>query len=114
DGRGPGVVVVHPPSLVVGVGASSSPPPARVAGLVAEVLAEAGLARDSVAALATIDRRRDEPALTALGWPVRSFPAERLAGVQVPTPSPVVEAAVGTASVAEAAALLCGGPAAEL
>jgi cobalt-precorrin 5A hydrolase/precorrin-3B C17-methyltransferase len=40
------------------------------------------------------------------GWSVRTFPASRLAAVPVPNPSDVVRRAVGTPSVAEAAALL--------
>ena len=90
DRAGPGVVVVHPPSLVVGVGASSDAPPDRVTALVAGALAGAGLARDSVAEVATLDRRAQDGVVRALGWPVRSFSAEQLAVVQVPTPSPVV------------------------
>ncbi|MDQ2726234.1 MAG: precorrin-3B C(17)-methyltransferase, partial [Actinomycetota bacterium] len=45
---------------------------------------------------------------------VRSFTAAQLASVQVPNPSEVVAAEVGTASVAEAAALLAAGPGADL
>ncbi len=68
--------------------------------------------------VATIDRKATEPAITALaarlGVPVRSFDAAALRGVvalgRVPNPSQVVEAAVGTPSVAEAAALLAAGP----
>src|SRR5207244_11786542 len=72
-----------------------------------------GLARDSVAAIATIDRRVDHPALRALaralGRSVQGYASSALAGVAVPSPSPAVEDAVGTPSVAEAAALLAAG-----
>jgi cobalt-precorrin 5A hydrolase/precorrin-3B C17-methyltransferase len=108
----PGVVALHPPSLVVGVGASSSAPADAAATLLATALA--GLARQSLAEVATIDRRAGDPVVTSLGLPVRAFTAEALAAVDVPTPSEVVRAAVGTASVAEAAALLAAGPGAEL
>ena len=108
----PGVVVLHPPSLVVGVGASSDAPADAAAGLLATALA--GLASESVAEVATIDRRAGDLVVTALGLPVRAFTAEALAAVDVPTPSEVVRAAVGTPSVAEAAALLAAGPGAEL
>ena len=110
----PAVVLLHPPSLVVGVGASTGAPPDEVAGLLEAALAEAGLARESVAEVATIDRRADDPAVTALGLPVRAYPAQRLAVQSVPHPSAVVDAAVGTPSVAEAAALLAAGPGGEL
>jgi cobalt-precorrin 5A hydrolase/precorrin-3B C17-methyltransferase len=108
----PGEVVLHPPSLVVGVGTSLGAPPDELASLVDDALA--GLARQSVAEVATIDRRLTEPAVVALGLPIATFTAEQLARVDVPTPSAEVSAAVGTPSVAEAAALLAAGPGAEL
>ncbi len=113
-GFAPGRVVLHPPSLVAGIGTSTDASPEDVAALLACALAEAELAGDSVAVVATIDRRRDHPALNRLGLPVRAFTAEELATIDVPTPSEVVMTAVGTASVCEAAALLAAGPGAEL
>jgi len=113
-GPAPGQAVLHPPSLVAGIGTSTDASPDDVAALVAGVLAEAGLAPESLTEVATIDRRRDHPAVTRLDLPVRAFTAEELAAVEVPTPSEVVASAVGTASVSEAAALLAGGPTAEL
>ena len=54
--------------------------------------------------------KADEPGLLAAaagrGWRVVTFPASRLAAVPVPNPSEVVRRAVGTPSVAEAAALM--------
>ena len=108
----PGLVALHPPSLVVGVGASTDAPADAAAVLLDGALA--GLAWESVAEVATIDRRAADRVVTALGLPVRAFGADALAAVEVPTPSEVVRAAVGTASVAEAAALLAAGPGAEL
>jgi cobalt-precorrin 5A hydrolase / precorrin-3B C17-methyltransferase len=96
----------------VGVGASSNAPADAAATLLDAALA--GLARASVAEVATIDRRAGDPVVTSLGLPVRAFAAEALATVDVPTPSEAVRAAVGTPSVAEAAALLAAGPGAEL
>lgn len=110
----PGVAVLHPPSLVLGVGASTGAPPRRVRTLVEETLSEAGLAWASVGLLATVDRRAEDPAITGLGRPVAAFPPARLAQVAVPTPSEVVRAAVGTPSVAEAAALHGAGPGSSL
>ena len=103
------VVVVRPPSLVLGVGTSTDAPTEEVGTLVAEALHSAGLAAESVAEVATIDRRATEPAILALGMPVRTYEAAQLAAVDVPTPSAVVAEAVGTPSVAEAAALLAAG-----
>jgi len=110
----PGVVALHPPSLVAGVGASTGAPADAVEPLLVTALGRAGLARESVGELATIDRRATDQAVAALGLPVRAFSADALALVDVPTPSEAVRAAVGTASVAEAAALLAAGPGAEL
>ncbi len=110
----PGSVLLHPPSLVAGVGCSLGSPPGEVGHLLDATLAEAGLARASVATVATIDRRQAHPGITSLGLPVAAFPAERLAGVAVPTPSETVASAVGTPSVAEAAALLAAGRGASL
>jgi cobalamin biosynthesis protein CbiG len=63
--------------------------------------------------LATLDARATESGIVAAaarrGWPLTGHPAERLAQVQVPSPSARVATAVGTPSVAEAAALLAGG-----
>jgi cobalt-precorrin 5A hydrolase/precorrin-3B C17-methyltransferase len=113
DRGGPGsagTVVLRPPSLVVGVGTSSGAPPEEARTAVRSALDAAGLSAASVACVATVDRRSEHPAVVGLGWPVRAFPADVLAAVPVPHPSPVVAAAVGTASVAEAAALLASGP----
>lgn len=109
-----GLVALHPPSLVVGVGASTGAPAAAAALLLDEVLFEFGLSSDAIGLVATIDRRAADPVIGALGKPVRSFDADALANVDVPNPSAVVAAEVGTGSVAEASALLAAGPGAEL
>jgi cobalamin biosynthesis protein CbiG len=63
--------------------------------------------------LATLDVRATEPGIAGAaarrGWPLTGHPADVLAAVAVPAPSPRVAAMVGTPSVAEAAALLDGG-----
>lgn len=116
--RADGDVVLRPRSLVVGVGASSGADPAAMAQLVAGALAAAGLHDDAVAAVATVEAKRDEPAIVALARqldvPLRVMSAAALASVEVPNPNAVVAAAVGTPSVAEAAALLAAGPGAAL
>ncbi|MBW8737010.1 MAG: precorrin-3B C(17)-methyltransferase [Streptomyces turgidiscabies] len=110
---GAGEVVLRPPSLVVGVGASKGAPVDEVLALVQGALADAGLSVACVAALATVDAKADEPGIVGaaerLGVPVMTYSADELAGVEVPNPSDAPLAAVGTPSVAEAAALLGGG-----
>ncbi len=102
-------VVYRPPSLVVGVGCSGGAPAAEILELVDQALQDAAVAGASVAGLASVDAKREEPGLVQAarerGWPLSFHPAERLARVPVPNPSAAVARAVGTASVAEAAAL---------
>ncbi|MFE9358768.1 precorrin-3B C(17)-methyltransferase [Streptomyces olivaceoviridis] len=106
-------VLLRPPSLVVGVGASKGAPAEEVLGLVEEALREAGLSPRSVAELATVDAKAEEPGIVAaaerLGVPLVTYSAGELAAVEVPNPSDAPLAAVGTPSVAEAAALVRGG-----
>jgi cobalamin biosynthesis protein CbiG len=96
--------------FVVGAGCSRGCPAIELLELIEHVLGEAGIAREQVGALATIDTRAEEPALVEIAgmmqWPLQTYPAQQLATVEVPTPSSVVASHAGTPSVAEAAALL--------
>ncbi|MFE2543163.1 cobalamin biosynthesis protein [Actinacidiphila glaucinigra] len=96
-------------SVVVGVGAARGVAAAEVLALVTSVLAEAGVPEASVTALATVDGKAGEPGLVTaaerLGVPLVAYDARTLAAVDVPSPSGAALAAVGTPSVAEAAAL---------
>ncbi|MFD4659195.1 Rv2231c family pyridoxal phosphate-dependent protein CobC [Kitasatospora sp. NPDC058444] len=103
-----------PRTLVVGIGASSGAERTEVLRLLTDTLREAGLARSAVARLATVAGRADHPAVrwaadhltgAPVPLPVDEHPPEALADVSVPNPSAAVGTAVGTASVAEAAAL---------
>ena len=99
---------------VVGIGMSGAATSGDVERLVADTLRHAGIAPGEVGLVATHDRFTGDPRVTGLGLPVVGFSAERLSGVVVPTPSDTVRGAVGTASVAEAAALLGAAPGAGL
>ena len=94
--------------MTVGVGAVPGVSAEEVLAAVDAVLP----AGARVTALATLDVRAAEPGLAAAaaarGWPLTGHPAAALAAVPVPSPSARVAAAVGTASVAEAAALHAG------
>jgi cobalt-precorrin 5A hydrolase len=72
-----------------------------------------GVSGYRIACLVTIGQRFAEPGLRAVAAefqvPLRSYSAAELANVAVPNPGSRVQAAVGTASVAEAAALLAAG-----
>ena len=108
----------HPPCLWLGMGCERGTSLSLLERLVNEQLAAAALAPEAVAGVASVDRKGDEPALLELAarhhWPLRLFGAEALAAVPVPNPSAVVAAEMGTASVAEAAALLAAGDGATL
>ncbi|MFF3603553.1 Rv2231c family pyridoxal phosphate-dependent protein CobC [Streptomyces sp. NPDC002463] len=98
------------PGAHLGVGVRPGTAADEVLALVGAVLREAGLTGADVRSLGTLDARVAEPgivaAAAALGVPVRGFPAGELAAVPVPHPSALPLSATGTASVAEAAALL--------
>jgi cobalt-precorrin 5A hydrolase len=109
-------VVYRPKSLVLGVGCDRDTPAALVDRGVTQLLAKSGLSAKSVKAVASIDKKADEPALLALGqrygWPLRFFSAEELDAVPgIETPSETVKRHVGTRGVAEPAALLAAGAA---
>jgi len=119
DGKDPELVIGprlgpgcrwHPPSLWLGMGCERDTSLSVLDRLVEETLQQHGLAIQAVAGLATVDRKADEPALRTLverhGWRLVCISAPVLAEVPVPNPSRVVEQEMGTASVAEAAALL--------
>lgn len=106
--------VLRPPSLLVGVGASRGVDAVEVLELVHRSLDEAALSPRSITALATVEAKARETGIVAaarrLGVELRTYPAPDLAAVDVPHPSEAALAAVGTPSVAEAAALVAAGP----
>jgi cobalt-precorrin 5A hydrolase/precorrin-3B C17-methyltransferase len=108
----------HPPSLWLGLGCERGTSLGLLERLIDTALADHSLAAAAVAGLASASRKADEPALLALaqqrGWPLRLFEPEELAAVPVPNPSVAVAAEMGTASVAEASALLAAGAEAAL
>jgi cobalt-precorrin 5A hydrolase / precorrin-3B C17-methyltransferase len=105
-------VVYRPPSLVAGVGCSRGVGAEEILDLLLRSLAQAELTEKSVAALASIDVKRDEAGLLQaaekLDVPIHFHPAEALSVVEAPNPSEPVREAVGTPSVAEAAVVSSG------
>ncbi len=104
--------ILRPPSLVVGVGASRGVTAEEIEELLERTLADAGLSMRSIKGLATATVKVDEPGIVELsrrrGWPLTAYDSEVLAAVAVPNPSAAPLAAIGTPSVAEAAASLQG------
>ncbi|HRA04575.1 MAG TPA: precorrin-3B C(17)-methyltransferase [Arachnia sp.] len=105
-------IVLHPKSLVVGMGCNRGTDVAHLRDLLERTLADHGLALDSVAAITTVDLKAGEIGLLQLvkqlGVKLIDYPADELAAQPVPTPSPMVEGHVGTPSVAEASVLAHG------
>lgn len=105
-------VVVRPPSLVLGIGASRGVTVDELDTLVTTTLAQQGLSARSVSFVATIDAKAEEQGILELcartGWSLVTHPAEVLAATRVPNPSDHPLDAVGTPSVAEAAAMQHG------
>lgn len=107
-------IVYHPKTLVAGVGCERGADAEGVIELIAFALSTQNLAPQSLAAIASIDIKADEPALHAaalhFGVPLRLFTADELKQerYRLKSPSGYVEDTVGTPSVAEAAALRAG------
>ena len=108
----------HPPCLWIGLGCERDTSLSVLERGLRQALDQQGLALEAVAGLASAERKADEVALLHLaerhGWPLRCFSSAELNAVAVPNPSPVVAAELGTASVAEASALLACGAGARL
>ncbi|HEY9163289.1 MAG TPA: precorrin-3B C(17)-methyltransferase, partial [Magnetovibrio sp.] len=104
-------LVLHPPTLALGVGCERGCDTAELTALVENTLHSNGLAKSSIACVASIDVKSDEAAVlelaASLGVPARFFSAEQL-NAQAPrlqNPSDVVLAEVGCPGVSEGAAL---------
>lgn len=106
-------VLVRPRRIVVGVGCAVAAEAGELWEAVQHCLEQAGLSREGVRIVATVDRRQRHDAVRALVERLQAelvlFTPAELAQVAVPNPSEQVRAALGTPSVAEAAALSVGG-----
>ena len=99
----------HPRILWIGVGCERGTSENVIAAAIEEVFQNNNLSQEAIAGIATIDIKADEVGILALcesrNLPLKTFPADVLRDIKVPTPSPVVNREVGTPSVAEASAL---------
>jgi cobalt-precorrin 5A hydrolase len=100
---------IAPKSLWVGIGCQQGVSRLVIHRAIESVCSEYDLDLATIAGLATLDRKANEPGLVAYcresGWFLKIYRPERLNSVAVARPSQLVSALVGTASVAEAAAL---------
>jgi cobalt-precorrin 5A hydrolase/precorrin-3B C17-methyltransferase len=108
-------LVYHPRRLAIGVGCERGADPSEAIELVEKTLAAAGLAREAVALVTSIDLKADEPAIldaaAHFGVPARFFGAATLDAEtpRLKNPSETVFHEVGCHGVAEGAALAaCG------
>jgi len=96
--------------LILGMGCDRGTSLETLSTAVDQALAQINQTRETVVALASIDKKNDEAGLLALsekqGWPLHFFTADQLAQVEVPNPSEIVLKYMGTPAVAEAAAIL--------
>lgn len=116
----PGVLLLRPPTLALGVGCARSADEVEVIALASRALADAGLSAASVATVVSVDVKADEGAVHAtadhFGVSARFFTPERLE-VETPrlaNPSEVVFGEVGCHGVCEGAALAAAGKSATL
>ncbi|GAC1447666.1 MAG: hypothetical protein NVSMB9_30090 [Isosphaeraceae bacterium] len=107
-------LVYRPPSLVAGIGCKRGTSRETIDAWANTVFNKHGLAAASLAAVATVTLKLDEPGLLAFAKarrvPLVAFPADQLAdhpGIE--SPSERVRARVGIAAVAEPAALRAAG-----
>jgi cobalt-precorrin 5A hydrolase / precorrin-3B C17-methyltransferase len=113
-------LVYHPKTLVLGMGCERHAKPQEAIALAEDALAKGGLARESLAAVCSIDLKADETAIHAVaahfGVPARFFTASTLEAEasRLKNPSEVVFAEVGCHGVAEGAALAAVGAEGEL
>ena len=95
--------------LWIGIGCQRGVSKLAIGQAIESVFTEYNLDLATVAGLATLDLKANEPGLIEYwresGWFLKIYSLERLNSVAVTTPSQRVAALIGTSSVAEAAAL---------
>ncbi len=105
------MAVYYPPALAVGVGCNRNTPADEIQAAIETTLQEAGLARESVACLASVEDKANETGLLQVsvrnGWPLNVVSRQQIQQIgELPNPSPHAQKALGVPGVAEPAALL--------
>ncbi len=102
--------VLHPPSLVVGIGCNRHTPLQEFEEALREFFTDLGLSPLAIRNLASIDVKNDEKGLLLFagknGWPIDFFPRRQINTVTGVTVSKAAVKAVGAIGVAEPTALL--------
>ncbi len=104
-------LILRPRTLVVGIGCNRNTSKEEIETLLRQILNDFGLAEKSLAAIASVSIKHDEPGLLELSremdLPLRFFDKAELKQARgIQTPSTVVEKHIGVQSVCEAAAIL--------
>ena len=102
----------HPRVLWVGIGCERGTSKELITTAIEETCKNYHLATEAIAGIASIDLKADEAGIIEVcqerNLVFKTYNAQELDTVDVPTPSDVVRQEVGTASVAEAAAIKAG------
>ena len=102
----------HPKVLWVGIGCERGTSKELITTAIEETCKNYHLATEAIAGIASIDLKADEAGIIEVcqqrNLVFKTYNAQQLDSVDVPTPSDVVRQEVGTASVAEAAAIEAG------
>ena len=102
----------HPKVLWVGIGCERGTSRELIETAIDETCKTYHLATEAIAGIASINLKADESGIVEIcqrrNLAFKTFAPEQLNQVDVPTPSEVVKREVGSASVAEAAAILAG------
>ena len=103
-------IYFHPAVLHVGIGCRKNCNPSGIGVYIDKVLAEKGIAKESIKTISSIDIKRDEPLLGELQnhWQVADsiiYTAEELKDIEVPNPSEKVKEVTSVYGVSESTAI---------
>ena len=108
----------HPSTLWIGIGCERNTRKELIEDSLQNFLATNNLSPLSIAGFATVDLKKDERAILQISkennLPIKFFTAKELSKIDVPNPSNIVLAEIGTPSVAEAACIMAAGKGAKL
>lgn len=107
----PNILILRPPTLVAGIGCNRNTGKEEIKSFLSNTLENNNLSQKSLARIATINIKSDEPGLIALGndlgLPIVFFDKEELTkATGIKSQSDIVEKYTGVKNVCEAAAIL--------
>ncbi|WP_193195823.1 cobalamin biosynthesis protein [Nostoc sp. MG11] len=103
-------VQLHQQLVWVGIGCQRGTSGQLIDKAIGQIFQDNQLSQSAIAGIATINTKASEVGLLEIcrlrNWTLKTFSAEILRTVSVPNPATIIDQAVGTSSVAEAAAIL--------